>query len=414
MAKQTVKEFTFDELDTIMTKIDPRGSTFDRNTYSKITERIHSGNYMLNAQLSGSLRGGYANARTYVLAGENSVGKSFLALNACKNAQKYLGYNIIYMDSEAAMDIDTIKKFGLDPSKVRYQPVVTVKEARHFISNLCSSLKEKKEKGMSIPKLMLVLDSIGNLATDKEREDSISGSEKKDMTKQQDIRSLFRVITMELAELKIPFLITAHVYSSISFIGGNEVSGGGGLKYIGSTIIELSKAQLKEKLNPGEDERQTGIIVTSKIKKNRFAKPHKIRFHISFYKGMNPYVGLEEFISWDNCGIDRGKIITENEFKKEYEGKNDETSKYIASTKFIFKEGDKERVLYFEPNDTAKTFAVKHLGTHIKPRDLFTPNVFTDEVIDMLDEKVIRPYFELPDIIDDNSYDIDEFIDENE
>ena len=26
---------------------------------------------------------------------------------------------------------------------------------------------------------------------------------------------------------------------------------------------------------------------------------------------MNPYVGLESYISWERCGIDRGKFIDE-------------------------------------------------------------------------------------------------------
>ena len=26
---------------------------------------------------------------------------------------------------------------------------------------------------------------------------------------------------------------------------------------------------------------------------------------------MNPYVGLEEYIGWDICGIERGRFITE-------------------------------------------------------------------------------------------------------
>jgi len=412
MAKKIIKEtegkeFSFDELDKYLSTIDPKGSRIDINNYSKITEWINSGNYLLNAQLSGSIKGGYANARAYILAGENSVGKSFLALNACRNAQKQ-GYQIIYMDSEAAMDIETVKKFGLDPAGVRYQPVLTTKQVRHFVINLCEKIKSLKEKGIETPKLMLVLDSLGNLATEKERGDAISGSDKKDMTKQQELRSLFRVITMDLAELKIPLICTTHVYSSVgSFIGGNEISGGGGAKYVGSVMIELTKAQLKEDID-GDDTKKTGIIVTSNIKKNRFAKPHKIKFHISFYRGMNPYVGLEEFISWDSCGIQRGKLLSENEFNKLYGDKDTKEANYIRSTRFEFldTETNKTKILYFEPKETARGFAVKHLGECISPKELFSSKVFTNEVLDILDEKVIKPYFSLPNINDDEEFDV--------
>ena len=209
------KEISFNEIDKFLSTVDPKGSMITVNTYSKITEHIDSGNYMLNAQLSGTLFGGYANARAYVLAGETSTGKSFLALNACRNAQK-LGYNIIYMDSEAAMDIDTVEKFGIDTSRFRYQPVITIREARHVIAQLCENFKEHIVKKNTIPKVMIVLDSLTNLGSDKERQDALTNSDKRDMTKSQEIKALFRILTMDLSELKIPFIVTAHVYACVA------------------------------------------------------------------------------------------------------------------------------------------------------------------------------------------------------
>lgn len=534
------KEISFNEIDKFLSTVDPKGSMITVNTYSKITEHIDSGNYMLNAQLSGTLFGGYANARAYVLAGETSTGKSFLALNACRNAQK-LGYNIIYMDSEAAMDIDTVEKFGIDTSRFRYQPVITIREARHVIAQLCENFKEHIVKKNTIPKVMIVLDSLTNLGSDKERQDALTNSDKRDMTKSQEIKALFRILTMDLSELKIPFLVTAHVYACVagdtlvkldndlcksiknivvgefvktqngsnrvlatykydnvqsynvlftngdsitctdthkflvgtdpldesnwkqlcdlskydyvvsnnnigysqihnikkddlitvydieveyvhhyicnngiymhnsigSYIGGNEVAGGSGAKYMGSAIIELTKAQLKEKLEEnGGEEKKTGIIVSSNIKKNRFAKPIKIQFHISFYRGMNKYVGLEPYISWANCGIERGKIINEKEFLKSYNNENKE-SQTVRNTEYIVIENDKENRYYFESKATSRYFAIKHLNTNIKPTDLFSPKIFTDEVLHTLDENVIKPTFCLPNINDNQ--DIQEF-----
>lgn len=206
------KEFSFTELDTLLTKINPKGSIITHNTFSRIDEYISSGNYLLNAQLTGSLFGGIPNSRSVCFAGETGTGKTFLTLNVCREAQK-MGYHIIYCDSEAAVDEDIMKNFGIDPEKVRYQPVSTSLEVRHFVSNLCDQLKKARDKGATPPKIMLILDSLGNLATTKERNDAASGSEKKDMTKQQDLRSLFRVITTDLAEFKIPFIFTNHTYA---------------------------------------------------------------------------------------------------------------------------------------------------------------------------------------------------------
>ena len=396
------KTLSFIDLDAALSKVNDKGSIITNNTFSRIDEWIGTGNFLLNAQLSGSLFGGYPNSRSICIAGESGTGKTFLTLNACREAQK-MGYNIIYMDSEAAVDEDIIKNFGVDPDAFRYQPVSTPQEVRHFVANLCDTLKKSKEKGVELPKIMLVLDSLGNLATNKERTDAMSGSEKKDMTKQQELRSLFRVITTDLAEMKIPFIFTNHTYASIgSFFPGQTIAGGGGAIYNASVILQLSKAGLKE----GGDEaaaagvQKTGIIVTSKPAKNRFARPIPVKFHISFYKGMNPYVGLEQYINWENCGIERGKLYTQKEYDKW--AKDPEVAERLGKTRFEYVDPETGEAmnLYFEPKATARTIAVRHLGATVPPSELFTQKVITEDVLREIDEKIIKKTFMLPNISD--------------
>lgn len=407
MAKDK-SEFLFTDLDNALSKIDPRGSLSTINAFSKIDSFIDSGNYLLNAQISGSLFGGIPNCRSIALAGESGTGKTFLALNACRGAQKQ-GYNIIYCDSEASVDETQFIKFGLNPAKVRYQPINTPLEFRYFVSNLLKQLQDIRKAGKSVPKIMLVLDSLGNLATTKERADALSGSMKKDMTKQQELRSLFRVITMDLAEAKIPLVLTCHTYASVgSFIPQDVMSGGGGPLYNASVILFLYKSQLKEGKDAedgGEDVdmKATGIVVRSKPKKNRFARPIQIRFHISFYKGMNPYVGLEQFINWKNCGIEKGNIYDEKGFAKWGQADKD----LAVKNNWEFTHDGKK--YYFYPKATSRSFVVRHLGTTISPAQLFTPIVLTDEVLHELDEKVIKPTFMLPDVND--IYNVEEFAD---
>jgi len=387
------KQFSFNDLDEAMTKVNSKGSMISNNSYSRIDEWINTGNYLLNAQLSGSLFGGIPNSRSICLAGESGTGKTFLALNICREAQ-LMGYNIIYCDSEAAVDQDVIQNFGVDPDKFRYQPVSTPLEVRQFVAHLCDQLKKAKDSGKELPKIMLVLDSLGNLATTKERSDAISGSDKRDMTKQQELRSLFRVITADLAELKIPFVFTNHTYATIgSYVPGQTISGGGGAIYNASVILQLSKAGLKE-----DGTNKTGIIVTSKPAKNRFARPLPIKFHISFYKGMNPYVGLEQFLSWKNCGVQRGKLLTEKEFLKHYKEDNPRYAELLETEVIRNNEDGTSDKFYFEAKETARSIAVAHLFEMIKPQELFTPRVFTKEMLTQLDEKFIQGMFKLPNI----------------
>ncbi len=406
------KKLSFSDLDEKLTKISPLGSVVTKNAFSKIDEWIPTGNYMLNAQISGSLFGGIPNCRSVCIAGDSGTGKTFLTLNMCREAQM-LGYDIIYCDSESAVDQDVFEKFGLDPDRVRYQPVTTIQEFTIFINNLLKMLDDARKAKQEVPKVFLVLDSLGNLASKKEKDDAVSGNTVRDMTKQQVIRSMFRTTTVDLAANKIPFVITNHTYQGIGMFAKKEISGGGGVAFNPSIIMMLGKAQLKEENaeSKAAEMKTTGIVVTSRPRKNRFAKPIPVRFHISFFKGMNKYTGLEKYISWDSCGIERGNILSQKEFDKL---KDSDKEAYDMDRFFFTHErpimkkneegvevetGETEKVpMYFWPKPTARSIVVRHLGKKLPVANLFTSEVITDEILHQIDEKAIKPLFMLPDI----------------
>lgn len=368
MAK-TTKEFSFLDLDKELSKINgfETGSILSENTFSEVDEWIPTGNYLLNAQLSGTLFGGIPNTRSLGLMGDPGTGKSFVCLNVAREAQKK-GYDVIYCDTEGAIDKSSAIKFGIDANKVRYQPIKTVTEFMTFVANLLDLVKKAKAGGAN-PKILLILDSLGMLSTDKELRDAIEGKNAADMgAKAKELRKLFRVITLDLTAAKIPLVCTNHVYAGGGFFPTKESSGGDGPIFAMSVISFLSKAQLKE----GNSSTKTGIIVTSNLKKSRFTIPEPVKFHISFSNGMNPYVGLQDFISWDACGIGRGKL------------------EEVKNAK-----GEKEMI--FTPSESPQArWAVKHLCKTITSSQLFTPEVFTESVLKQLDENVIIKHFVLP------------------
>ena len=369
MAKKAFKEFSFLDLDKELSKIKgfETGSILTENSFSEVDDWIPTGNYLLNAQLSGTLFGGIPNTRSLGLMGDPGTGKSFVCLNVAREAQKK-GYDVIYCDTEGAIDKSSAIKFGIDPDKVRYQPIKTVTEFQTFVTNLLELVKKSKDDGAE-PKIILILDSLGMLSTDKELNDAITGKNAADMgAKAKELRKLFRVITLDLTAAKIPLVCTNHVYAGGGFFPTKESSGGDGPIFAMSVISFLSKAQLKE----GNSTTKTGIIVTSNLKKSRFTIPEPVKFHISFANGMNPYVGLQDFISWEACGIGKGKLEEKVDSK-----------------------GNKEMV--FTPSDSPQArWAVKHLGKTITSSQLFTPEIFTQEVLEQLDNNVIKPHFVLP------------------
>ena len=231
-----------------------------------------------------------------------------------------------------------------------------------------------------MPKILIALDSAGNLATQKEIDDAKSGSDKADMTRAKLLKSAFRILMTKLGICKIPFLFTNHTYQTQDLFSQTVSGGGTGPEYAASIILFLGKAKLKE----GTE--QTGIIVSAKPNKNRFAKPSPIKFHISFSKGMNPYIGLEEYISWDNCGIERGRFITEGQYEKLNEAGKDECRQHI------YEKDGKDVTVYFQPAVTARKMAVAHLNDLVDLNELFTPKVITDEVLQKL-EPIINQKF---------------------
>jgi RecA/RadA recombinase len=369
------KEFSFLDLDKKLSKIEgfEMGSILENNEFSEVTDWIPTGNYLLNAQLSGTLFGGIANNRSMGIAGDPQTGKSFLCMNIVRESQRK-GYDVIYCDTEGAIDKSSAKKFGIDTNKVRYQPIKTITDFKIFVSNLIEKIKEYRKEGAE-PKIVLILDSLGMLTTDKESGDALKGKSAMDMgIRSKEMRSLFRVITLDLTGVRIPLICTNH--TTTGNIGGfmptKEASGGDGPIFSMSNVIMLSKAQLKE-----SDGTKSGIVVTSTPKKARFTRPYQVKFHISFMNGMNPYVGLQDFVSWEKCGIQRGRLEVDK------------------------KTGE----MQFEPNESSPRWAVRHLGKTVPSSQIFTADVFTEDVLKQLDEKVIQPYFKLPDLFDEKEFD---------
>ena len=378
MAKQS-GVFSFNDLNKEMSKNSKWGGLMsDGAGVSEITDYIPTGNYICNACLTGSVFGGAPNNRILCLSGESGTGKTYLLMNMAREAQKK-GHYVIWYDSENAIELSQLIQFGVDPDKFRYEPVGTVQDFKTSITQTLDLLIEQKEAGNQIPSIFFVLDSVGNLATQKEIDDAKAAADKADMTRAKQIRAIFRIVAHKMGIIGATFAFSNHIYMSNDLFAQRIQSGGKGLVYGASIILNLTKAKLKE----GSDNLQTGIIVTAKPEKNRFCKPTTVKFYISYVSGMNPYVGLEEYISFERCGIQKGKFITEKEYEKS------PSDEYIRVDK---KDGS---VVYFVPSETSRNYCLDN-GETITPKELFTPKAFTKERLERLD-KFIQSEFKYAD-----------------
>ena len=251
---------------------------------------IGTGSYILNALLSGSINGGIPDNRVTAIAGEQATGKTFYAIGIAKH---FLDANpegaVFYFDSEAAATGDLFKNRGLDADRVWHFPVDTIEEFRTQIIRILDNLLKTKEEDRK--PLLIVLDSLGMLASSKELEDALADKQVRDMTKTQSIKSVFRIITSKLGKLKVPMIVTNHTYKTMNMYGDqSEMGGGSGLKYAASTIMYLSKSKEKD----GTD--VVGNIIKVRANKSRFTKENSQVATRLFFdaRGLDKYYGLLE------------------------------------------------------------------------------------------------------------------------
>ena len=396
MAKKQKEEFQggIGSLMSLVNSFDKDSEIIASSSYSNIEDWISTGNYILNACMSGDIYKAVPTGRVVTFAGTSGAGKSFLACSVCREAQKK-GYIPIYLDSEGAIDSAFVKRLGVDPNNMIIRKVNTILETSQFIAELCDNLQEPQEKTGQHDKVIIVLDSLGNLTSDKEREDTIAGAVKADFTKAKDTKAMFRVCATPIAKLEIPWIVVKHIYQSMSFIPQNIQAMGSGIVYNASITIELSAAKLEDKANDaaakaraGSDAgTKNGVLVTAKPVKSRFCRPMKVKFQIPYYKKPNPYVGLEQFMTWENSGVVRGNLIDQ----KAYDKLSDAEKKKIYTFEF---NGETK---YVEPKETARGIVVKHLGMQVPVTEFFTETVFTPEFLDYINTNVSDPMFDLPD-----------------
>lgn len=260
----------------------------DGGNSSEFSGWVDTGCFILNALISGSLYGGVSNNKITALAGEEATGKTFFALGMVNNfLQQNDHAGVIYYDTEAAVTQEMMSTRGIDIHRIVVSEPQTIQQFRH---NALQVLERYTEHKNDRPPMMMVLDSLGQLSTTKEMEDSTEGKETRDMTKAQVIKAAFRTLGLRLSKAQVPMIITNHTYDAVgSYIPTKVMSGGSGLKYTASTILFLSKKRDKD------TEKDEGNLIKVTTQKSRFTKPNKtIEVRLNYTTGLDRYYGLLE------------------------------------------------------------------------------------------------------------------------
>lgn len=259
---------------------------------------MDTGCYTLNMISSGSMFNGIPNNSFTGFAGESTTGKTFFVLAIAKH---FLDHNndsgVWYADSESAVRKAMAENRGMQPDRIIMAEPITVEEYRTKALETLAAYESIPDRAA----MLFILDSLGGLSTNKEIEDTstfgdtVTAEKKrntKDMTRPGLLKGSFRVLRHPMARLKVPMLITNHVYDNVGGYGNPKVMGGGsGLKYAADTIFFLSKAKAKE----GDD--STGEVIGAKITitavKSRMGRENaKVQCLLNYDTGLDKYYGL--------------------------------------------------------------------------------------------------------------------------
>ena len=288
---------------------------------------------IVNVALSGSLDGGLTPGLTMWAGPSKHFKTAFSLLMAKSYLEKYPESALLFYDSEFGTPQSYFTSFGIDTERVLHTPLTDIEQLKFDVMSQLTQL----ERG---DKLIIIIDSIGNLASKKEVDDALDGKSVADMSRAKQIKSLFRMVTPHLTMKDIPMIVVNHTYKEIGMFPKDIVGGGTGSYYSADNIFIIGRQQEKE----GTEVIGYNFIIN--VEKSRYVKEKsKIPVTVSFDGGISKWSGLLDI------ALESGHVIKPS--NGWYSKVNKETGE-IEEKKFRIKETDTKA--FWLPIITSKSF----------------------------------------------------------
>ena len=169
------------------------------------TEAVPTRVPLLNVALGGSIDGGLQSGLGVMAGPSKHFKTSFTLLMVAAYLDKYKDAVCLFYDSEFGAPQSYFKAFGIDPSRVIHTPINNIEELKFDVIQQLEEIQRKD-------KVIIIIDSIGNLASKKEVEDAKNEKSVADMTRAKQLKSLFRMVTPFLTTKDIPMIAINHTY----------------------------------------------------------------------------------------------------------------------------------------------------------------------------------------------------------
>jgi RecA/RadA recombinase len=234
----------------------------------------------INVALSGRLDGGLTPGLTMWAGPSKHFKTAFTLLMAKSYMDKYPEAILLFYDSEFGTPVKYFETFGIDTNRVLHTPLTDIEQLKFDVMQQLTSLERDD-------KLIIIIDSIGNLASKKEVDDALEGKSVADMSRAKQVKSLFRMVTPHLTMKDIPMIVVNHTYMEIGMFPKAIVGGGTGSYYSADNIFILGRQQEKE----GTEVVGYNLIIN--VEKSRYVKEKsKIPVSVSFDGGISRWSGL--------------------------------------------------------------------------------------------------------------------------
>jgi recombination protein RecA len=237
---------------------------------TEVTQWIPTGCRWLDSIICRGRLAGLPVGKVVEIAGLEGTGKSYMAVQSAANAQK-MGMDVIYFDSEAAVDPGFLEASGCDLDKLLYVQATSVEMVFETIEELLATNDNQ---------MLFILDSLANTPCEADLETDFNPQRTMAM-KPRILSKVFRKITTPLANKNCTLLILNQLKTNITsnvaeaMVNPYFTPGGKGPAYAYSLRIWLTGRKSKASFILDDRGFQIGSEVKAKIKKSRFGSLHR-------------------------------------------------------------------------------------------------------------------------------------------
>ncbi len=263
---------------------------------------IHSGSSLLDLVLGG----GWPLGRISNIVGDESTGKTLLAIEACTNFFKqYPDGVIVYKEAEAAFDKQYAATLNMPVNKIDFAENVddTIEDIYEYIKKTIDKCMKKKVPGL------IIIDSLDAIYTKGEEKEELKDSF--GLGKQKLLSRIFRLLSKKIEAANIHLMVISQVRAKIGALFGvkKTYSGGQAMKHYATHILWLSEIGRNDK-TIRKIKRIVSLDIKAKCTKNKIGLAFReCQFPLVFGYGVDDITSCLEWL----------ELVDEDYLKKLYE-----------------------------------------------------------------------------------------------